>query len=366
MAVDSRGGDSGGRASGAVGLGDAELIESERLKSQFVRAPAFVALLALAVAVPPGMAADFGRLVKTAGDRQIIVGPFATKGNPFSVVILDTQEQPIANVAVTIQATQGINPNLPPDISCPTNADEFGFFGFNIVTYGESCGSFHPNGATFGYSNALGELTLSAPIPNEPPSAFLIGAKAHAGIHPDMADRAHVQFFTVIRAVSAPAGEPVVVVEYFHDGYRNYFNTIDQVEIDGLDAGVFSGWTREVGGFIAWPSQSAAPAGAVPVCRFFASVFTSHFYTADTVECDAVVANFPEWQLETREAYWIVLPDKATGACGAGLMPVYRVLKPSFSNHRYVTDRAVRDTMVAAGWIAEGYGPDAVIMCTPR
>ena len=129
---------------------------------------------------------------------------------------------------------------------------------------------------------------------------------------------------------------------------------------------MFAGWTREVGGFIAWPSKDAAPAGAVPVCRFFASVFTSHFYTADPVECDAVVANFPEWQLETREAYWIVLPDKATGACGEGLMPVYRVLKPSYSNHRYVTDRVVRDTMVAAGWIAEGYGPDAVIMCTAR
>jgi hypothetical protein len=312
------------------------------------------------------MAADFGRLVKIAGDRQIVVGPFQAKGNPFSVLILDTQEQPLADVAVHIQATQGINPNLPPDISCAANADEFGFFGFNVIAYDGSCGGFLPNGAIFGYSDAFGALTLPAPIPNEPSSAFLIGAKARNGIHPNMADRAHVQFFTIIRAVSAPAGEPVVVVEYFHDVYRNYFNTIDQAEIDGLDAGVFSGWQREVGGFIAWPSQAAAMPGAVPVCRFFASVFTSHFYTADPVECDAVVANFPEWQLETREAYWIVLPDKANGACGEGLMPVYRVFKPSSPNHRYVTDRVVRDTMVAAGWIAEGYGSDAVIMCTPR
>ncbi len=308
-------------------------------------------------------AAEFGRLVKVAGDRQIVVGPFPSKGQPFSVKILSAQDQPLPGIAVHIQATQGANPDLPSDYPCAVNADEFGFFGFHVNAYDSLCGS---SGAVFGYSNGLGDLTLSPPIPNEPPSAFLVGAKANAGIHPDAADRAHVQFFTVIRVEGVPAGNPVVVVEYFHDGYRNYFNTIDQAEIDGLDAGVFSGWTREVGGFIAWPSRSAAPAGAVPVCRFFASVFTSHFYTADPVECDAVVANFPEWQLETREAYWIVLPDKATGTCGEGLMPVYRVLKPSYSNHRYVTDRVVRDTMVAAGWIAEGYGPDAVIMCTAK
>ena len=34
------------------------------------------------------------------------------------------------------------------------------------------------------------------------------------------------------------------------------------------------------------------------------------------------------------------------------------------SNHRYVTDRRVRDQMVAArGYVAEGYGPHAVTMC---
>ena len=325
-----------------------------------------VAVFAMCAAATSPSAAEFGHLVKVSGDRQIIVGPFPTKGDPFSVLILDMQNQPLADVAVSIRATQGVNPDLPPDIACPTNADEFGFFGFNVVTSDVSCGGFPPTGSTFGHSDPFGALTLVPPIPNEPPAAFLIGAKAHAGTSANMTDRAHMQFFTVIRAVRAPAGNPVVVVEYFHDGYRNYFNTIDQSEIDALDAGVFSGWTREVGGFIAWPSKAAAPPDAVPVCRFFASVFTSHFYTADPVECDAAVANFPEWQLETREAYWIVLPDKTTGACGEGLMPVYRVLKPTYSNHRYVTDRVVRDTMVAAGWIAEGYGVDAVIMCTAQ
>ena len=332
-----------------------------RFHADFRRLAAIVA--ATCVVLPSAIAADFGRLVKVAGDRQIVVGPFPTAGAPASVRILSAQGDPLAGVAVHIQPSDTGYEGVPPDFPCAHNADEFGFYGFHAIAAHLSCGD---NGTVFGRSDANGIVTLTPSDHNDAPAAYLLGAKANVGVHPDAADRAHVQFFTIIRAVSAPVGAPVVVVEYFHDGYRNYFNTIDQAEIDGLDAGVFAGWTREVGGFIAWPSKDAAPAGAVPVCRFFASVFTSHFYTADPVECDAVVANFPEWQLETREAYWIVLPDKATGACGEGLMPVYRVLKPSYSNHRYVTDREVRDTMVAAGWIAEGYGPDAVIMCTAR
>ena len=35
-------------------------------------------------------------------------------------------------------------------------------------------------------------------------------------------------------------------------------------------------------------------------------------------------------------------------------------------NHRYITDRALRAAMEAAGWVREDYGPDAVIMCTPK
>jgi hypothetical protein len=319
--------------------------------------------LVTAYAIPPAKAADFGRMIKISGDRQIVVGPLPSKGAPFSVRTMSSEGTALSGVAVHIQSSDTGNENVPPDFPCAFNADEFGYFGFFAGVGGTVCGN---NGAVLGFSDAQGMLTLTSSVPNEPPAAFLIGAKASVGNQQGVPAIARTQFFTVVRAVNPPAGQPVVVVEYFHDGYRNYFNTINQAEIDGLDAGVFAGWTREVGGFIAWPSQAAAPAGAVPVCRFFASVHTSHFYTADPVECDAVIANFPEWQLETREAYWIVLPDKATGACGEGLMPVYRVLKPSRSNHRYVTDRTVRDTMVAAGWIAEGYGTDAVIMCTPR
>ena len=314
----------------------------------------------LLVAIPDAALAEFGKMVKVAGDRQIVVGPFPAPKAPFTVRATDAVGAPLAGVAVHMQGTLFLGPGGP----CANNADEFGFAGFHAHTTFLVCGD---NGSMFGGTDAAGLLTLAPADFNLAPSAFLIGAAANVGTQQGVPDIARIQYFSVIRAVNPPAGQPQVVVEYFHDGYRNYFNTIDQAEIDALDAGSFAGWTREVGSFIAWPSQAAAPPGAVPVCRFFGSVYASHFYTADPGECDAVVANFPDWQLETREAFWIFLPDKATGACAENLMPVYRVLKPTAPNHRYVTDRNVRDTMVVfGGWIAEGYGPDAVIMCTPR
>ncbi|MEO9135334.1 MAG: hypothetical protein ABI316_01870, partial [Casimicrobiaceae bacterium] len=61
------------------------------------------------------------------------------------------------------------------------------------------------------------------------------------------------------------------------------------------------------------------------------------------------------------------LPDPITGACSVTDMPVYRVWDDrADTNHRYTTDPAIRALMVAQGWIAEGYGPDQVIMCAPK
>jgi hypothetical protein len=47
-------------------------------------------------------------------------------------------------------------------------------------------------------------------------------------------------------------------------------------------------------------------------------------------------------------------------------VPVYRVYsnRPD-ANHRYTIERAVRDAMVAKGWLAEGDGADIVVMCAP-
>jgi len=64
------------------------------------------------------------------------------------------------------------------------------------------------------------------------------------------------------------------------------------------------------------------------------------------------------WQFRTRRyvaaAYWSVAYAIAIFGNRAD------------ANHRYMTDRAVRDQMVANGWLAEGDGPDLVVMCAPQ
>lgn len=55
------------------------------------------------------------------------------------------------------------------------------------------------------------------------------------------------------------------------------------------------------------------------------------------------------------------------GNCPDGTDRVYRVFsdRPD-ANHRYMTDKATRDEMVAKGWLAEGDGPELVVMCSPQ
>ncbi len=148
----------------------------------------------------------------------------------------------------------------------------------------------------------------------------------------------------------------------------HYFNTISQAEIDALEAGKFVGWQRLTGAFIAYEAKEDAPEDAVPVCRFFSSKFTSHFYTANPAECDSVERNLSDvWALETRAAFYINVPDKLTGNCGTGLQPIHRMYNnQAMPNHRYIADAQLRDRMSGAGWIAEGYGgANAVMLCTP-
>lgn len=319
------------------------------------------ALASLVVCVPSTEAqtgGDFGQIRKVAGDRQILVGQsFAAA--PITVRAISVTGEPLPNRTVLITPTS-IGP------PCASLWDEFGSFGFN---YGYIFYSCQLNGAIATLTTVDGLATINVPAVAPTPSSFLMGATIFLPNGTNVPDHARRQFFTIVRAVSTPAGNPSVVVEYFNEDVRHYFNTILQSEIDVLDRWQVPGWTRSVGGFIAWEKAADAPTGAVPVCRFFSARYTSHFYTADPFECDAVVARFAEdWLLETREAFYIYRPDPVTGVCIAGTMPVYRVFGGATRspNHRYVTDESLRDVMVTQGWIAEGYGPNAVIMCTPR
>jgi hypothetical protein len=181
-------------------------------------------------------------------------------------------------------------------------------------------------------------------------------------------------FLAALASILAPAtAQPVSVVEYYDPALDHYFITALQSEIDALDANVFIGWSRTGFAFQAFADPASGGPGTSPVCRFYIPPpADSHFFSASPAECAAVLAkipvdpNYSTFVFETAAAFYIALPDTTTGACPAGTLPVYRLWNQrADSNHRYTTDPATRASMLAKGYVSEGYGPDGVAMCTP-
>ena len=114
--------------------------------------------------------------------------------------------------------------------------------------------------------------------------------------------------------------------------------------------------------------------GVNPVCRFYIPPEhgDSHFFSASPAECASIAQkaatdpNFSGYVLESPAVFFVALPDTATGACPSATVPVYRLWNQrDDSNHRYTTSTAIKAQMIAQGYVAEGYGPDAVSMCAP-
>ena len=86
---------------------------------------------------------------------------------------------------------------------------------------------------------------------------------------------------------------------------------------------------------------------------------------AGTAECNSTGQKNPSFVLEDPVFMHLFLPN--AGTCAAGTTPIYRVFsnRPD-ANHRYMTNPAIRDQMVAKRWLAEGDGPNLVVMCAPQ
>ena len=199
----------------------------------------------------------------------------------------------------------------------------------------------------------------------------LANQSAMQGLFPDFVNATDVDNLAAYLFVYPAACPPATVttadvIEYYHAGFDHYFITAIADEIAKLDNGTFAGWARTGKSF---KVNTSAAAGQNAVCRFFSTAFapkSSHFYTPLPAECTAVKAN-PDWMFEA-EVFFIAVPV-IDGTCAAGTSPVYRVYnngQGAAPNHRYTTDLAVRDAMLALGWIPEGYGPIGVIMCAPQ
>lgn len=161
----------------------------------------------------------------------------------------------------------------------------------------------------------------------------------------------------------------VAVVEFYNASLDHYFISIDPNEINDLDTGVHPGWKRTGLTFNAYAGPSNRDS---PVCRYYIPPQhgDSHFFSADPNECAAVLQrtmtdpNYSGYVAESPNVFYIGLPDTGTGACPAGTVPVYRLWNNrADSNHRYTTSTTVVAQMLAKGYVQEGYGPNAVIMC---
>jgi serine protease len=172
-----------------------------------------------------------------------------------------------------------------------------------------------------------------------------------------------------VKAAQALSGAAATtgVVEYYWAARDHYFITAAPAEIGALDAMANGAntWVRTGLGFRVYAGATGHP-DANPVCRIYIPPpGDSHFFSASPAECASTLARFPTLEFEAASVFAIALPD-ATGSCAAGLAPVYRVFdNRADPNHRYTNSRAVRDAMVAKGYVAEGAGPDAVTMCGP-
>jgi hypothetical protein len=169
------------------------------------------------------------------------------------------------------------------------------------------------------------------------------------------------------QSASAPA-LPVTVVEFYNGDLDHYFISGLAPDLDALDSGRFSGWARTGLGFKAFPNQSLGGPGTTPACRYYIPPQhgDSHFISASPAECAAVAAkipvdpNYSGYLLETSAEFYIALPDLPSEVCPAGTVPVYRLWNQrADSNHRYTTDAAIKQQMIARGYHLEG-----VTMCT--
>ncbi len=170
-----------------------------------------------------------------------------------------------------------------------------------------------------------------------------------------------------LNAVAPPPGGTITVTEFYHPGFNHYFITAYPAEAASLAAGNLPPWTPTGQ---TWQVWSGPGAGITNVCRFFSGQTyaprSSHFYSGNAVECPGLQAG-GVWALEAADAFYMM--TTATGVCPADAMPLYRLYNNGMSgapNHRYTVSQQIRTTMIGAGWIPEGNGPDGVFACVPK
>jgi hypothetical protein len=145
-------------------------------------------------------------------------------------------------------------------------------------------------------------------------------------------------------------------IEFYNAGLNHYFVTALADEASAIDQGSAGpGWARTGRSFRVWSTQ--ADALLAPVCRFYGRPGVgpnSHFYTADSNECEIVKLD-PGWQYEGI-SFFARLPF--SGTCPDSYVPLLRLYNDrsvvNDSNHRFTTDPVLYQAMISLGWTGEG------------
>ena len=259
---------------------------------------------------------------------------------------LDFPAQPTGTVAGPLSLA------ITDAVSLTFTIEQFGLVGGDAADF--SLSSDCHIGQALARNQTCTAMVTFAPQASGPRSTELVAQFGFSGVSS--------AYHYSVTGVGGGAAVPVNVVEYYNAVLDHYFITWVAAEQANLDAGnTPTRWTRTGYSFRAY---TAAQAGTSPVCRYYIPppYGDSHFFGRGTAECDATGIAHPQFTLESSTFMHIFLP--VGGACAPGTTPVYRVFsnRPD-ANHRYMTDRAVRDQMVARGWLAEGDGADLVVMC---
>jgi hypothetical protein len=318
-------------------------------------------------------APDVGSPVVNVG--ELPAGNYTVNAYLFDIANPGTPPQVVTtNVPVLAPSAWGIYP-VPqnPDAYAPTWAMVRSAVYYDPATmHATITGNvirvdfdYYGDAPTSGAAPAGATSYGSIPLPGLAPGSYQLQGWGRA-----KAGGASTLYFTS----SITVGSASPVVEYYAAPIDHYFITAGPSDIAMLDPGTMT-WKRSGQGFKAWLNAADAPAAAVPVCRFYASGPNSHFYTGIASDCQllkdeeaeqraaATAKNslFTGWQFE-QIAFYALIPTN--GQCPANTLPVYRAYNQraaeNDTNHRYMSDPAMRYAQLASGWADEG-----VQFCSP-
>ena len=154
----------------------------------------------------------------------------------------------------------------------------------------------------------------------------------------DSCDHLHLEFRGTDTPVADLLPTPVPVYRFWSAKYEGHFYTADPVERDTVISRWSNVWAYEGQRYTAYATQVL---GTVPLYRFWSARYNGHFYTADPVERDTVIARWPDvWSYEGVAYY--VYPLTPTEP---NTVPVARFWSASAQHHFYTASAAERDTV---------------------